>query len=165
MKLKFKHQPFQTAAVEAVADCFVGQPHVTGVQYRVDPGRTESEKQQSLLDDSGFRNHEILLESANILKNIEEVQRAANLPISDKLVGTAVSPINLDVEMETGTGKIYCYIKTLFELHRRYGWGKFIVVVPGIAIREGVLKSFEITAEHFLEDYGKRARFFVYNSK
>ncbi|MEA3274300.1 MAG: DEAD/DEAH box helicase family protein [Pseudomonadota bacterium] len=165
MKLKFKRQPFQTAAVEAVADCFAGQPRVTGVQYRVDPGRVEAEKQRSLLDDSGFRNHEILLESADILKNIQAVQWAANLPMSDKLAGTAVSPINLDVEMETGTGKTYCYIKTLFELHRRFGWGKFIVVVPSIAIREGVLKSFEITAEHFLEDYGKRARFFVYNSK
>ena len=62
-------------------------------------------------------------------------------------------------------GKTYCYIKTVFELYRRYGWGKFMVVVPSIAIREGVYKSLQMTAEHFLADYGRRARFFVYNSK
>ena len=73
--------------------------------------------------------------------------------------------MNLDIEMETGTGKTYCYIKTMFELNREYGWSKFIVVVPSIAIREGVLKSFEIMADHFLESYGKKARYFVYNSK
>ena len=67
--------------------------------------------------------------------------------------------------METGTGKTYCYIKSMFELSRRYGWSKFIVVVPSIAIREGVQKSLEITADHFLEQYGKKARAFIYNSK
>jgi restriction endonuclease len=60
-------------------------------------------------------------------------------------------PFNLDVEMETGTGKTYCYIKTMFEMNREYGWSKFIIMVPSIAIREGVSKSFEITAEHFTE--------------
>ena len=72
---------------------------------------------------------------------------------------------HLDVEMETGTGKTYCYIKSIFEMNKRYGWSKFIVVVPSIAIREGVLKSLEITTEHFTESYGKKARFFAYNSK
>ncbi|WPM85306.1 DEAD/DEAH box helicase family protein [Apirhabdus apintestini] len=67
--------------------------------------------------------------------------------------------------METGTGKTYCYIKTLFELNQRYGWSKFIVVVPGIAIREGVDKSLRITAAHFAEIYGKKARCFIYNSR
>ena len=78
---------------------------------------------------------------------------------------TKVSKVNLDIEMETGTGKTYCYIKTIFELNKQYGWSKFIIVVPSIAIREGVAKSLEITAEHFLETYQKRARFFLYNSK
>lgn len=174
MKLKFKHQPYQTAAVEAVADCFAGQPRVTGVRYRIDPGRIDAgqrpadgsaPKQQALLDDAGFRNHDIELTPAAILANIQAVQRCAQLPMSEALVKAPGCDINLDVEMETGTGKTYCYIKTLFELYRRYGWGKFIVVVPSIAIREGVLKAFEITAEHFLEDYGRRARFFVYDSK
>ena len=68
-------------------------------------------------------------------------------------------------EMETGTGKTYVYIKTMFELNKRYGWSKYIVVVPSIAIREGVKKSFEITEDHFMELYGKKARCFVYDSK
>jgi type III restriction enzyme len=98
---------------------------------------------------------------------VQAVQRGQNLPVSNTLVGDNKTgcPINLTIEMETGTGKTYCYIKSMFELNRQYGWSKYIVVVPSIAIREGVYKSFEITAEHFLEDYGKRARFFIYNSK
>ena len=92
-------------------------------------------------------------------------QRRQNLPLSPELKVTPVCDVNLDTEMETGTGKTYCYIKTMFELNRDYGWSKFIVVVPSIAIREGVWKSFEIMAEHFLEQYGKRARCFIYNSK
>lgn len=67
--------------------------------------------------------------------------------------------------METGTGKTYCYIKTLFELNKKYGWSKFIVVVPSIAIREGIYKSLSIMADHFLASYKKKARFFIYNSK
>ena len=88
-----------------------------------------------------------------------------NLPVSDALKSTAVCDVNLDIEMETGTGKTYCYIKTFFELNRRYGWSKFIVVVPSIAIREGVFQSLNDTSEHFLELYGKRVRSFIYNSK
>lgn len=72
--------------------------------------------------------------------------------------------MNLDIEMETGTGKTYVYIKTMFELNRQYGWSKFIVVVPSIAIREGVAKSFKMLEEHFMEYYGKKARCFVYDS-
>lgn len=119
-----------------------------------------------MLDElSGFKNSDLAIPSQLVLENIHTVQRRQNLPLSSSLVSTKVCPINLDIEMETGTGKTYCYIKTMFELHRQYGWGKFIVVVPSIAIREGVKKSFAITAEHFLEDYGKRARVFIYNSK
>ncbi|MBT3968111.1 MAG: DEAD/DEAH box helicase family protein, partial [Gammaproteobacteria bacterium] len=97
--------------------------------------------------------------------NIQAVQRQQNLPQSTELVKSKVSSINLDVEMETGTGKTYCYIKTAFEMNKRFGWSKFIVVVPSIAIREGVYKSLEITADHFQESYQKRAKFFIYNSK
>lgn len=71
---------------------------------------------------------------------------------------------NLTIEMETGVGKTYTYIKTMYELNRAYGWSKFIIVVPSIAIREGVYKSFEMTQEHFAEEYGKKIRFFIYNS-
>lgn len=167
MKLKFKKQTYQTNAVEAVANCFAGQLPTSGIQYRVDPGRTNKGGQQSLLDESGFRNSEIALTLPQLLENIHTVQRHQNLPLSAALVNDKKTgcPINLDIEMETGTGKTYCYIKTVFELNKRYGWSKFIVVVPSIAIREGVYKSLSITAEHFLEDYGKRIRFFIYNSK
>jgi type III restriction enzyme len=168
MKLQFKRQAYQSASVEAVADCFVGQIKSTGIQYRIDPGRAASSNQfafEEFNELSGFKNADFSLAQPQILENIRAVQRRQNLTSSRKLVGSAASNVNLDIEMETGTGKTYCYIKTMFELHKRYGWGKFIVVVPSIAIREGVKKSFEITAEHFLEEYGKRARVFIYNSK
>ena len=178
MKLKFKVQPYQTHAVDAFADCFAGQPKSSGVSYRVDPGAKPfapvAPQQIDLLGaktpeptEAGFKNAELALSAAQLLGNVQGVQRRQNLPLSaalasDKHTGCI---INLDVEMETGTGKTYCYIKSMFELNKRFGWSKFIVVVPSIAIREGVYKSLQITAEHFLESYGKKARFFIYNSK
>ena len=171
MKLKFKKQAFQTDAVSAVGDCFAGQPKSDGITYRIDPGKVESISKggqvQSGIDLSlsGFKNRELVLTKDQLLANIQTVQQKQNLPLSSALISTKVCAVNLDIEMETGTGKTYCYIKTMFELSRCYGWSKFIVVVPSIAIREGVYKSFEITAEHFMEQYNKRARFFIYNSK
>lgn len=182
MKLKFKVQPYQTNAVESVVDCFAGQPYNTGTTYRIDPGK----KQQAKLDETGFKNADLMLTDIQILANIHEVQKRQNLPLSSSLAdftvlngekesiavpatykrdALAASRIHLDIEMETGTGKTYCYIKTIFELNKRYGWNKFIIMVPSIAIREGVHKSLEITADHFTESYGKKARFFIYNSK
>jgi len=161
MKLKFKVQPYQTNAVESVVDCFAGQPLVSGVTYRIDPGR----KAQASAFEEGFKNADIALTDLQVLANIKEVQRRQNLPMSDALVSSAGCRFNLDVEMETGTGKTYCYIKTIFEMNKRYGWSKFIIMVPSIAIREGVYKSLQITADHFTESYGKKARFFIYNSK
>lgn len=167
MKLKFKKQAYQTNAVEAVADCFAGQPKREGLNYRVDPGRAVDVGGQAVaaLETVGFKNADLALTLGQMLENIHAVQRRQNLPLSAALVKTKVCDINLDVEMETGTGKTYCYVKSMFELNARYGWSKFIVVVPSIAIREGVFKSLEITAEHFLDEYKKRARFFIYNSK
>jgi type III restriction enzyme len=171
MKLKFKKQLFQTDAVNAVADCFAGQPKTEGVTYRIDPGKTEntskSGQTQYDLDFSlsGFKNRELVFTKDQLLTNIHAVQQRQNLPQSTSLYSDKVCAVNLDIEMETGTGKTYCYIKTMFEMNRRYGWSKFIVVVPSVAIREGVYKSFKITAEHFMEEYNKRARFFIYNSK
>lgn len=179
MKLKFKTQAYQTAAVQAVVDCFKGQiPHHGGIRYRLDPGSQKaatSSPQASLALEAGsaaladneaaFRNADLTLSELSLLDNIHGVQRGQNLPLSDALVKTKVAKVNLDIEMETGTGKTYCYIKTIFELNKLYGWSKFIIVVPSIAIREGVAKSLEITAEHFLESYQKKARFFIYNSK
>jgi len=168
MKLKFKRQAYQTAAVEAVVNCFTGQPLSTGLSYRIDPGRAKESPQMTIAaleEMTGFKNSDIALPSPKVLENIQKVQRDQNLPQSQSLVTNPICQVNLDIEMETGTGKTYCYIKTMFEMHKRYGWAKFIVVVPSIAIREGVNKSFEITAEHFLEEYGKRARYFIYDSK
>lgn len=169
MKLKFKTQAYQSAAVQAVVDCFKGQPPASAeaISYRIDPGRAARGQTlgNTLGTDDGFKNADLALTDLALLDNIQQVQRGQNLPMSETLVKTKVARVNLDVEMETGTGKTYCYIKTIFELNRRYGWSKFIIVVPSIAIREGVAKSLEITAEHFLETYQKKARFFIYNSK
>jgi len=168
MKLQFTHKAYQAAAVEAVADCFAGQPKAEGgISYRLDPGKLTAAQAQAEMDygTEAFRNAPLALTPESVLANIQRVQRGQNLPQSGKLVVTKSAGLNLDVEMETGTGKTYCYIKTMFELHRRYGWSKFVIVVPSIAIREGVQKSLEITAEHFLRDYAKRPRFFTYDSK
>ena len=180
MKLKFKTQAYQTSAVQAVVDCFKGQvPHHGGVRYRLDPGSQKATpaSPQAALEleaasseaaaekEAAFRNADFTLSEIALLDNIRAVQHSQNLPVSDALVKIKVAKINLDIEMETGTGKTYCYIKTIFELNKQYGWSKFIIVVPSIAIREGVAKSLGITAEHFLETYQKKARFFIYNSK
>jgi type III restriction enzyme len=164
MKLQFKVQQYQTEAVDAVVDVFTGQPYADGVKYRIDPGKDAA---QTLLEDAGLRNAEIALTPPQLLANVHRVQQARGLEQSKDLkdaVKKSASPINLDVEMETGTGKTYVYIKTIMELHKRYGWSKYIVVVPSIAIREGVKKSFDITAEHFQQLYGTKPRTFVYNS-
>ena len=161
MKLKFKVQSYQTNAVESVVDCFAGQPLVSGTSYRIDPGR----KAQASAFEEGLKNADLQLVDDQVLNNLRDVQKRQNLPLSDKLVVSAGCKFNLDVEMETGTGKTYCYIKTIFEMNKRFGWSKFIIMVPSIAIREGVYKSLQITADHFAESYGKKARFFIYNSK
>ena len=166
MKLKFKTQAYQTAAVQAVVDCFKGQPPATAeaISYRIDPGKAKKGV-EDLFAEGGFKNADLKLTDSTLLENITQIQHQQNLPQSSELVKTKVSRVNLDIEMETGTGKTYCYIKTIFELNKQYGWSKFIIVVPSIAIREGVAKSLEITAAHFLESYHKKARFFIYNSK
>ena len=166
MKLKFKTQAYQTAAVQAVVDCFKGQPPASAeaISYRIDPGKAKKGV-EDLFAEGGFKNADLKLTDIALLENITQVQHQQNLPQSSELVKTKVSRVNLDIEMETGTGKTYCYIKSIFELNKQYGWSKFIIVVPSIAIREGVAKSLEITAEHFLESYQKKVRFFIYNSK
>lgn len=167
MKLKFKNQPFQLDAVKAIVDCFVGQLLHTNINYIIDKGRDYDKNQQKNNENRrlGFKNADFNFDENTLLKNINTVQQQQNLNLSSTLAGNKVCRVNLDVEMETGTGKTYCYIRTMFELNRRYGWNKFIVIVPSIAIREGVAQSFKNMAEHFLEIYGKRAKFFIYNSK
>ena len=165
MKLQFKKQAYQTNAVNAVVDCFIGQPNTSGIQYRVDPGRAQQGQQSINYGDqsAGFKNSDVLV---NVLENIQKVQQQQNLNVSQALIQhKSPCKINLSVEMETGTGKTYVYIKTMLELNKRYGWSKFIIVVPSIAIREGIYKSLQITQDHFLEEYGKKVRSFIYNSK
>ena len=160
MKFQFKIQQYQTDAVENTVSVFVGQPSHAPAVYRRDVGRERLE-----LDEIGYRNAEMELDARQLLENIHKVQRENNIPLSDKLVTVVgMGVCSLDIEMETGTGKTYVYIKTMFELNKRYGWSKFIVVVPSIAIREGVYKSFSMLEDHFMEHYGRKARYFVYDS-
>ena len=164
MKFKFKIQQYQTDAVEATVNVFTGQPSKTSAQYRRDLGKT---KGRIVFDEEyvGYKNADVELQSPQLLSNIQQQQAIYNIPKSTKLSQPdGLGACSLDIEMETGTGKTYVYIKTMFELNKRYGWSKFIVVVPSIAIREGVAKSFAMLAEHFQEHYGKQAIPFVYNS-
>ena len=162
MKLQFKHQKFQADAAKAVVDVFAGQPYLTP-SYMMDRGSGYYQQRLTEEEDfTGWSNHKIVPELNDniILEHIQKIQRANQLAPSPKLEGR----YNLTIEMETGVGKTYTYIKTMFELNKHYGWSKFIVVVPSIAIREGVYKSFQVTQEHFAEEYGKKIRFFIYNS-
>ncbi|MGF0135073.1 type III restriction-modification system endonuclease [Catenibacterium mitsuokai] len=162
MKLQFKHQKFQADAAKAVVDVFAGQPYLTP-SYMMDKG--SGLYQQSMTEEedfTGWSNHKIVpqLTDGLILENIRKIQRKNQIEPSADLEGR----YNLTIDMETGVGKTYTYIKTMYELNKHYGWSKFIVVVPSIAIREGVYKSFQVTQEHFAEEYGKKVRFFIYNS-
>jgi type III restriction enzyme len=164
MKIQYKHQKFQADAAKAVVDVFAGQPYLTPT-YMIDRGATY---QMSITDDvdyTGWSNQRIVPELNDhlILEHLQKIQRANQIAPSSKLEGRSEG-FNLTIEMETGVGKTYTYIKTMYELNRAYGWSKFIIVVPSIAIREGVYKSFEMTQEHFAEEYGKKIRFFIYNS-
>lgn len=188
MKFNFKIQQYQTDAVDAVVKVFNGQGFHDKFSYIRDKGKVKKEygidgevisqgNQMSFqtvgtqleyddideLSDTGYKNELVELSDEQLLSNIQVLQRQNNIKLSNSLVKD-MGRCSLDIEMETGTGKTYVYIKTMFELNKKYGWSKFIVVVPSIAIREGVKKSFEITADHFMEHYGKKARFFIYNS-
>lgn len=178
MKFQFKIQQYQTDAVNSVVNIFDGQPYQERVRYVRDLGKQPKHSQLSFADMNfsdfsfgnaedysvGFENARLQLNRDQLLLNIQNMQGRNNIKQSERLLGH-LGACSLDVEMETGTGKTYVYIKTIFELNKRYGWSKFIVVVPSIAIREGVYKTFQITEDHFMEYYGKKARFFIYNSK
>ena len=166
MKFKFKIQQYQTDAVERTVEVFAGQSSMDSLTYRRDLGKQAVHHQTSILDadiETGYRNCEVQLLPKEILANIRKVQSWGDIKLSDSLV-PSIGACSLDIEMETGTGKTYVYIKTMFELNKRYGWSKFIVVVPSIAIREGVGKSFRMLEDHFMEHYGKKARWFIYDS-
>ena len=166
MKFKFKIQQYQTDAVESTVNVFAGQPSKTNMQYRRDLGKQKQQLKAEFEEEYvGYRNADVELNTSQLLENIHQQQVQNDIPLSPSLAATnGLGACSLDVEMETGTGKTYVYIKTMFELNKRYGWSKFIVVVPSIAIREGVYKSFTMLDEHFMELYGKKARYFIYNS-
>ena len=174
MKFNFKIQQYQTDAVDAVIKVFQGQGYHDRISYIRDVGKRQANQQMRLNihqlniydlddDDTGYKNEVVELTDEQLLLNIQKIQGQNNIKQSKTLVKD-LGRCSLDIEMETGTGKTYVYIKTMFELNKKYGWSKFIVVVPSIAIREGVKKTFEITVDHFMEYYGRKARFFIYNS-
>ena len=176
MKFTFKIQQYQTDAVNAVVNVFQGQTKAStaDMSYLFDQGKLNVlpkdeqslfldllEKQQDVV--LGYANAPISLDKADLLKGIQKVQDTYNIKQSSELIA-GQGRCSLDIEMETGTGKTYVYIKTMFELNKHYGWNKFIIIVPSVAIREGVKKTFEMTEEHFMEQYGKKARYFIYDS-
>lgn len=178
MKLQFKEQQFQLDAVAAVVDCFEGQALKTA-RFTLERSKElvrkakQSAQNMSSLDfenelneDIGYRNSPIQIPESLILENIRKIQGQNEIHESTKLEHPtgARAACNLTIEMETGTGKTYTYIRTMYELHAKYGWSKFIIIVPSIAIREGVFKSFEVTQDHFQEEYKHKIAPFIYNS-
>ncbi len=159
MKLKFKHQRFQADAAKSVTDIFTGQQYCDSADFLMDQG-----KDGGLFTSTGFGNRKLMLGRETLAENVRSIQMSWGLKPIECLEGDPDNPM-FTIEMETGTGKTYTYIKTMYELNKLYGWSKFIVVVPSIAIREGVCKSFETMQEHFAAEYGKRTQFFVYNSR
>ena len=176
MHFKFAQYQYQTDATNAVCDVFEGQPRQEEAGYVRDPGRWVKGVQGTLAvaaedDGLGYRNAPIALPTSGLLENIQRIQKKQALKVSPSLYRHPLGAVSLDVEMETGTGKTFVYTKTIFELNRRYGWNKFIVVVPSIAIREGVYSSFETTSDYFYmsgkdghDGYEKQLKYFVYSS-
>ena len=159
MKLKFEADlDYQTAAVDAVCDLFKGQD-INRTEFTIAPVRAD--QGQLEFDGSGLGvGNRLALLDEEVLANLRAVQlRNALAP------DTALISPDFTVEMETGTGKTYVYLKTIFELNRRYGFTKFVIVVPSVAIREGVAKTLEMTKAHFKALYaGQPMDWFVYDS-
>lgn len=178
MKLQFKEQDFQVQAVSAVVDCFAGQAIKTN-RFTLERSRELMQKaklaslgnqsldfEKEVFEEIGYRNSPVQLAESQVLENIRQVQERFDVVQSQRIERPKNVNLgyNLTIEMETGTGKTYTYIRTMYELHKTYGWSKFIVIVPSIAIREGVFKSFQITQDHFQELYGHKINPFIYNS-
>lgn len=153
MKLKFKNQAFQMDAVNAVVDLFAGQEKTRSTFSVME------EAQTNFLNELGQGNA-LYIDQETLTANMHTVQKRNNLPLTPTAEGCQFC-----IEMETGTGKTYVYTKTIFELNRKYGFTKFVIVVPSVAIREGVYKSFQVTQEHFGLQYDNvPCRYFIYNS-
>jgi type III restriction enzyme len=163
MKLKFDaNLEYQLEAISAVTDLFEGLPVKKG-GFEINFGTPGG----LLFNELGAGN-QLALETKQLLKNLHTVQERNAVPKSRSLIenGDTYAFPNFSVEMETGTGKTYVYLRTLFELNRKYGFKKFIVVVPSVAIREGVLSSIDLMRDHFKGLYDNVPfDHFVYNSK
>ena len=159
MKLKFNpHLDFQADAVASVVDLFQGQ-EICQTNFTV--GAVDDGSQMDFLESNLGIGNRIKLLDEDLLKNLNEVQLRNGLRPSPVL-----EDLNFTVEMETGTGKTYVYLRSIFEMNQRYGFTKFIIVVPSIAIKEGTNKSLEITEDHFKGLYDNvRFDFFVYDSQ
>ena len=159
MKLQFKHQGFQIEAAKAVVDVFNGQPRQGLLSY------IQGEREGELpMEQYGFCNQELFLQDQALLQNIHAVQARHGLQLIHAVQRDEHGTLPLSIEMETGTGKTYTYIKTMYELHKHYGWTKYVIVVPSVAIREGVIKSLDTMSDHFATEYGERMQYFVYDS-
>jgi type III restriction enzyme len=156
MKLHFdSNQEYQLEAIRAVSDIFEGQP-LSGGDFEFSLTETGS-----LLSENGVGNRLTLTEE-QIWENVKSIQKRHEIKTENK----ELQGMNFSVEMETGTGKTYVYLRTIYELTRLYGFKKFVIVVPSIAIREGVLKNLQITHEHFQTLYDKaQINYDVYDSK
>lgn len=173
MKLKFEsNQQYQTEAVKSVISLFEGQSLKRG------------DFELGSVSDLGFKEvgfgNPVLIPEETLLQNLNSVQKLNELELSGKLEKMSFIDTdelgrtynvdsefpNFTIEMETGTGKTYVYLKTIYELYKFYGFQKFVIVVPSVAIREGVIKNLEITHEHFQDLYDKvPVKFDVYDSK
>lgn len=158
MKLQFDaRQQYQLDAISSIVDVFSGQP-LESKDFEV---KMSAPKDQLQMGQNFVIGNRLLLSDETLLENLQTVQKRNELEMSDELDG-----LNFSVEMETGTGKTYVYLRTIHELHKNYGFKKFVIVVPSIAIKEGVLKNLEITADHFSQIYDNpQMDFSVYDSK
>ncbi|MBR4313290.1 MAG: DEAD/DEAH box helicase family protein, partial [Lachnospiraceae bacterium] len=164
MKLQFKKQQYQVDAANSVVNLFIGQNNSerkTLIDRKIKGyGYLEEE-----VEVYSYGNNTINIGESQLKQNIKQVECDNNLDLTEDANFINKDFLkNFSIEMETGTGKTYTYIKTMYELNKAYGFSKFIVMVPSIAIREGTLKSFQVTEEHFKEQYGKKIRYFVYNT-
>ncbi|MBU1976751.1 MAG: DEAD/DEAH box helicase family protein [Nanoarchaeota archaeon] len=161
MKLKFDaNQQFQKDAIDSIVDIFDGQElrHSEFTAFR------HNDTLFGAMNELGYGN-KLDLTPEDLLKNVVAVQDRNKLPRSRNIIDPEYDVPNYAIEMETGTGKTYAYTRTAFELNKKYGFSKFIVVVPSVAIREGINKSLEVTEEHFSELYpGQPIHYFIYNS-
>lgn len=154
MEFKFDaHQPYQQDAIAAVVDLFDGQPADARALETTLIGEQPDVGEQAVLDiavEVGAVGNNLLLDDATILQNLQTVQDRNGLEVVSELGGEG---LDFDIEMETGTGKTYVYLRTIFELAKRYNFTKFIILVPSVAIKEGVTTSIRLMTKHFQDLY------------